>query len=181
MALTLDTTVGGASSNSYAAIAEGDVFFESVLSFFDLWTGFTSAQKTARLMEAARGIDRLRDRFDGDKVDLDQALEFPRNIQDDPLVIPTGVKNAQLHMVIYFYANPALTVSGTTLTSNSEGAQELASVGALNGLVNVAFSARRTDDSVTAKQAKDGSLEAVLAELAPFFRAGVGSNFGFIK
>lgn len=85
MSLVLDTTVGGEFSNSYATLAEANTYFESRFTSGEGWSAFTDSQKTARLIQACRVIDRLF--FIGTPTHLEygdpdnsfyQALQWPR-------------------------------------------------------------------------------------------------------
>jgi hypothetical protein len=64
---------------AYDTYVNADLYFAERLHV-QSWTGSTVAQKTIALTEASARIDRLR--FIGEKVDDDQALEFPR-YEDD--------------------------------------------------------------------------------------------------
>jgi hypothetical protein len=73
----IDATVGGASSNSYATIAEADAYFVGRYVSGEGWAGYTEAQKTARLIHAARIIDRLK--YIGVPTDnTTQIMQWPR-------------------------------------------------------------------------------------------------------
>lgn len=76
MALTLDATVGGEDSNSYATEAEGDSYHESRL-FSTIWTGSTTAIREAALVWASRILDYTFD-WSGDKYTIEQAMRWPR-------------------------------------------------------------------------------------------------------
>lgn len=115
MALTLVTTVSGASSNSYATGEEADAYFEAVSHFSTIWGALTSTERNQKLVMAARAIDRFN--FRGQRADPDQAMEFPRNIGDNVpdymrdlvQVIPAEVKRAQLEMVLFQHFNADAT------------------------------------------------------------------------
>ncbi len=76
MAVTIDATIGGASSNSYATLAQADTFHESNLYSSD-WDDATDDQKNRGLVMATRMLD---DFFDwlGGAVGATQALLWPR-------------------------------------------------------------------------------------------------------
>jgi len=76
MALTLDATVGGTSSNSYTTAAEGDSYHEARL-FSTGWTGASTATKEAALVWASRMLDYSFD-WTGSKYTIEQALRWPR-------------------------------------------------------------------------------------------------------
>lgn len=104
MALALVTTVGGASTNSYATVAEADSYLEAHSDFSD-WTVLAEAVKIKHLVQAARMIDQ--ELFHGAKVSSTQSMRFPRTTQmnvDSYTVltaIPPAVKNAQCEQAIY--------------------------------------------------------------------------------
>ena len=73
--MAIDTTPGGASSNSYATVAEADSYFST--TFFNAtWSAFDTTTKENWLVNAARTIDRYS--FRGGRWKNDQALAFPR-------------------------------------------------------------------------------------------------------
>ncbi len=76
MALVLDATVGGTSSNSYTTEAEGDSYHEARL-FATGWTGATTAVKEAALVWATRMLD-YSFNWAGAKYTIEQALRWPR-------------------------------------------------------------------------------------------------------
>jgi len=76
MALVLDETVGGASSNAYLTAAEGDSYHEGRL-FATGWTGADLATKEAAIVWATRVLDYSFD-WTGSKYTIEQALRWPR-------------------------------------------------------------------------------------------------------
>ncbi len=74
MSVTLDATVGGASANSYASLAEAEAYFNNRLYVTD-WTGTDDDKKRALIM-ATQQID-LND-FVGYRATSTQALKWPR-------------------------------------------------------------------------------------------------------
>ena len=183
MALTLDTTIGGADANSYANRTEADDFFCSVRSFFAFWDNLTDGAQDIRLVEATRALDSLRAMFLGNPVTTTQALEFPRDCQTDTAIIPDEVKEAQFQMIIYLEANPALTATGvTSVSSNAEGDQLLTQVKALRGLAEVSYAETRNRNSATDMRVKDGTMEAVIAAMQEYLiGGGISSSFSFLK
>lgn len=104
MSITIVTDASGSSSNSYITLTEANNYFEAVLWFDSLWDALTDAQKNARIVQAARAIDRLN--FDGARYLDEQAMEFPRDITDqstDDGEIPQKVKDAQCELIIWQY------------------------------------------------------------------------------
>ena len=76
--MALDATVGGASANSYATIAEGDAYAASDLGRNrDAWTQATIAEKEAALIRATDEIDTAVGRVVASYSET-QALLFPR-------------------------------------------------------------------------------------------------------
>ena len=73
--MSLDATVGGANSNSYATVAEGDSYFGDRLNSTE-WTDATTGTKEKALVTATRRIDE--EMFLGFKVTITQALKWPR-------------------------------------------------------------------------------------------------------
>lgn len=112
MAVAIDATVGGASTNSYVTEAEADTILEGRLNA-DPYTGAVADSQRRALVEAAFTIDRLNWR--GVRVNGTQALAWPR--QYVPLrdaatsdsgtwyattVIPDEVKRAQVELAVEF-------------------------------------------------------------------------------
>lgn len=98
--MSLDATVGGASANSVATVAEADAYFLNRLHS-GLWS---TASKEAALITGTRLIqDGCR--FIGDKATDEQALDWPRTGVYDrdgfyvsELIIPEAVKNGVFEM-----------------------------------------------------------------------------------
>ncbi len=72
---TLDATVGGASANSYASVADADTYFTERLQATG-WTGEDTDDKERALIMATRRIDQ--EQFQGAKNSSGQALKWPR-------------------------------------------------------------------------------------------------------
>ena len=109
MALTLITTVGGATSNSYVTEAEIASFMETKLYATD-FLALTEEQQKAVAIECTRMIDTYF-YFYGDIANADprQAREWPRDsayecdgTAIDDAAIPQAVKNAQMEQMVYF-------------------------------------------------------------------------------
>lgn len=99
MAVTLDTTVGGASSNAYCTLAEAETYMESRLHKAN-WTAAADADKNSAIAWATRILDEQLD-WDGMVYSESQALRWPRTgvyTRDGYLIsegsIPTFLKNA---------------------------------------------------------------------------------------
>jgi hypothetical protein len=167
MAVTVVTTVGSASANSYASVTEADAELEAHPDVAT-WTALTDPEKGRALILATQRIDQ--EPFEGSTVnplpgtsdEAAQALKFPRNgctsdegwtYQND--VIPEPIKKATIHLAL------DIAAGGVSLTDEGlEGFEEVA-VGPL---------------SVTPRHSrKSGSLSA---QVRRFLRmAGwVGSN-----
>lgn len=107
MALTLVATVGGANSNSYATVAEGDTYHESRLNA-SAWTAASSTNKAIALVMATRTLDTMYE-WEGAPsycLTTDQALSWPRwavlnKERDDYIavdVLPVQLKNATIEL-----------------------------------------------------------------------------------
>lgn len=107
---TLDATVGGTDSNSYATRAEANTYFDNRLNA-TTWSALSDDDKDRALITATSRIEQ--ESFVGTVADEDQALQWPRDGVVDrngnevlETEIPQQVKNAQ-----YEYA---LTLTGGT-------------------------------------------------------------------
>lgn len=106
MTLTLDATVGGATSNTYATLAEAESYFEARLHVSS-WTAAATATKNAALAMATKALDRSVV-WEGIKADEVQALQWPREYVEDPdtgedfdsTAIPTRIKDAQCELAL---------------------------------------------------------------------------------
>jgi len=76
MALTLDASIGGVNSNSYATEADGDAYHDLRL-FVTAWTGAATADKEAALVWASQQLDYHFD-WTGSKFTIEQAMRWPR-------------------------------------------------------------------------------------------------------
>ena len=84
MALTLvkEDGTGKVDANSYAAVADGDAYFEGHL-YATAWTAATSGTKVAALVMATRLVD-SQFQFNGYRAHETQALQWPRERCPDP-------------------------------------------------------------------------------------------------
>jgi len=104
MVIALDTTVGGASANSYISLADADTYLEPHPDF-STWDALSDAVKNAHLVQATRILDT--EYFEGWKYDESQALQFPRSSQSvvdsytAVTAIPPNIKNAQCEQAIF--------------------------------------------------------------------------------
>lgn len=102
---TLDATVGGTSSNTYALVAAADTYLDERLRS-SAWTGESDVDvKERALIMATRQIDVLD--FKGYKNSADQALEWPRSdVYDrdgEPYAtdsIPTLIQHATFELAL---------------------------------------------------------------------------------
>lgn len=95
---TVDATVGGASANSYALVADADTYFDERLHA-TAWTGATADDKARALIWATRMLDDLD--WLGSAAATTQALRWPRtgvyDRENDLIsssVIPDDIKEA---------------------------------------------------------------------------------------
>jgi hypothetical protein len=84
MALTLvkEDGTGKVDANSYAAVADGDAYFEGHL-YATAWTAATAGTKAAALVMATRLVD-SEFQFNGYRAHETQALQWPRERCPDP-------------------------------------------------------------------------------------------------
>ncbi|MCK5603030.1 hypothetical protein KAR91_14195 [Candidatus Pacearchaeota archaeon] len=108
MAVSVDTTIGGASSNSYVSVADAGTYLESVLGT-TLWDAASADNKAAAVVWATRLIDSYFT-WEGIKIDIDQALDWPRygaydkngySILNDalPVMLPKAVTELARYLI----------------------------------------------------------------------------------
>jgi len=131
---TLDATVGGASTNTYATYAEASTYHNGHV-YASTWTAATSTVKETALIMASRLLDEWVD-WRGYRTTEGQALRWPRyNVNDrdgwllDHDVIPTFLVNATSELARY------LTTTDSTAIPDTQGFKELA-VGSLKLVVD---------------------------------------------
>jgi hypothetical protein len=99
MAITVDATVGGTTSNSYIDVAAADQIMEYRQTTFATWSALSADQKGAALISASQMFDSIK--WKGVRTAETQALRWPRSgvydqdgyaIDDD--VIPADVAEA---------------------------------------------------------------------------------------
>jgi len=113
--MALVTTVAGASSDSYASVAEADALLGWRDS--DAWENAEDATKEAVLKAAARYMDRNL-YWRGAKADSDQAMRFPSEYHVDSsgdFVIPERIKEAQAVFAMRLLEDPDLMSGGGTV------------------------------------------------------------------
>lgn len=122
---TVDSTVGGASANSYVAVADADAYF---LDSFgrSLWA--TASEKEALVITASRILDQYMD-WNGLKTDSNQSMEWPRTgaynkagQAIDSTIVPGPVKFAVYELAYYLLENGGLTYENQSLESVKVGA-----------------------------------------------------------
>jgi hypothetical protein len=110
MALTIDATVGGATSNSYATVVEADAIAEETLPVPAAWNNAEPEERVLALVAAVRFLDQSA--FAGARATGSQALAWPRtgvlkapDYDDvttyDSAEIPAAVKRAQARLAFY--------------------------------------------------------------------------------
>jgi hypothetical protein len=122
MTLTLVTTVGGATSNSYATLAEAEAYVLSVPMIPD-WTASTDPIKNAALAQAARMMDTML--WKGTPASLStQALQWPRAWVTDrygygvpSATIPQKIKDAQCEFALRLIADDRAADAGGLVPS----------------------------------------------------------------
>ena len=127
--MAIDKTVGGSSANSYVDLTDADTYFANhyLSSKTSAWAALTNAQKESVLKRACQQLDALRvldvefgsgalppqlvERHNYDllihRLEVDQALNFPRNIDLDAdlnAFIPQVVKDAQCEQAVFLLA-----------------------------------------------------------------------------
>jgi hypothetical protein len=110
LAVSIDSTVGGASSNSYVTSAEADTYHEGRLNATS-WSGATADDKNRALVEAQRELNTLE--FTGNRVTSTQVLQWPRYNAYNPdgtgasflyesTEIPQRIQDAQCELALEF-------------------------------------------------------------------------------
>ena len=96
MAISIDTTVGGASANSYLTLSDADDLIDGLIQNDDVtaWASATDDQKNRALYTAAQRIDR--ERFLGARATDTQSLQWPR----------TGVRKPDTYINTYAVGFP---------------------------------------------------------------------------
>ena len=121
MAATIDSTIKGASANSYASLSDSNDYFDTSPDS-STWTNKSDDEKKRALISATRWIETLV--FYGDRCDESQALKFPRtNYQVDGVeltcsLIPNNIKYAQYELARAL-ANDTDAMTGNTGTDGN--------------------------------------------------------------
>ena len=171
MAITIDVTVSGEDSNSYITLAEASEYFEANNAFSTLWLALaTDALRNARIVNAARAIDRYS--FTSYQADYStpQAMAFPRAC-DDTSKIPSKVKDAQAEMIIFQYTD---IDSSTGQSSTSQTIQDVD----VYQTVKIGYKENESVVVDKKQQASGGSIEAVEALLSQWM---TGDSFEIVR
>lgn len=114
---TFDATLSGPSANSYASVAEADVYFAGRLNASE-WVSTSLTNKQASLIQAAKALDRFVV-WKGTKAAYAQALQWPRfNVPDAHGfnrwstflawdTIPAFIKDAQCEQALFLLQSDA--------------------------------------------------------------------------
>ncbi len=139
---SIDSTVGGASSNSYATVSDADTYFNERVGGTE-WAGSTD-QKERALITATRRLDQ--ESYEGLKVSEGQALKWPRYWADNEdgteyaeNAIPTIVKYACYELALQYEIDRG--DSKTPLLDTGLEEYTEAEVGSLKMTRNRSFSA----------------------------------------
>lgn len=107
--MAIDTTIGGASADSYLSVAEADAYAAADLGRnATAWAEAQTDTKERALKRATRDLSRIAG-YTGARWSFDQALVFPRSIDLDPVtglpVLPVPLKNATAEQAMYVIRN----------------------------------------------------------------------------
>lgn len=148
MAVTLDSTIGGASSNSFGSLAEAEAYFEARL-YSDAWSGAASddVKKQALIMATQQIVNETC--WTGSPATTTQALPWARTGMYDrngnaiaSNVIPQDLKNAQFEMALALLKSDRTTesdVEALGLTKLKAGPVELGFSGEAKASVVTSF------------------------------------------
>ena len=125
MALTIDATVGGATSNSFITLPEAETYMEG-RGNKATWTAASDANKNIVLVEATREISLMA--FIGIRASSTQAISWPRDLARDPddpnndyfasTVVPTRVKNASAELAFQYMKAGTTDLGALPSTTN---------------------------------------------------------------
>lgn len=123
MAFVFDATISGTSSNSFVTLEEANDYFETKLNS-DEWDCLTDTQKQAILVQSTRRINS--ESFKGQKTNLLQSLEWPRNFIYDKdgftissLVIPKELIWATCELVDYYLKEDTREITNSMMEDAS--------------------------------------------------------------
>ena len=130
MAITIVSTVGSATANSFVTLAEAEVYMLG-RGNKALWTAATDATKDIALAEATRDID-LKD-YTGYRTASTQALSWPREWATDPDnpvqgwydtdVVPARIKNATCELAFQYIKAGTTDVAALDSKANVKSKQ----------------------------------------------------------
>jgi hypothetical protein len=113
---TLDSSVGGSSSNSYGNVANADTYFADSMGR-SFWASQDASTKAVALIHATRLLDQYIEWF-GTKSTTTQALEWPRYDTSDKSgsayahdIIPGPVVFATYELAYYLVQNQGISFS----------------------------------------------------------------------
>jgi|GEM_PF-1270520 hypothetical protein len=190
--MALDTTVSGASANSYLSIADADAEFNGNPFFGTTWIAMGDAEKEFWLKFSTSALDRMY-LYKGYKATAEQALQFPRKLQPyHPLrqgVVdnltgyrmglafgPTEFENyfdpTKLHPYIIDALAELIPLlvreKGATDSGEIEGREE-ESISVLNGLVKLDYADRKAQSRL--KSVSGSTVQAVKSLMRPWIRS----------
>lgn len=118
MALILIETAASASANTYASLAEAELYFDKKY-YKDNWSSAATASKNIVLVEATRLLDQHYD-WQGSKWTEEQALRWPRSSVVDPDfydvdfdIIPQFLKDATAELALNILSGDRTAESDT--------------------------------------------------------------------
>lgn len=119
--MTIDSTLGGVSANSYVSYAESLAYMATRVGAAK-WVDLDQSEAEAYLITAARQLELAQ--WNGFKATKVQALSWPRtqvydyenNLIED---IPVKLKNAQCELAFWYFTEPDRFLSDTDLTQIS--------------------------------------------------------------
>ena len=127
--MSLDTTVGGTTANSYVTVEFADAFFAAQV-VQGIWPTLL-ASKEAALLDATRLIDNQFD-FVGDIANTEQSLRWPRSSvydADNRLLptdsIPKTIQQATCYLAMYLLQNGGFKQTASNVTGVKVGPIDL--------------------------------------------------------
>lgn len=108
MAVTLDATLGGTTSNSYVELATAEAI-AAMLPSGDTWIALTDDEKNMSLVQATRWLETLD--YKGDRCKASQRLKWPRldaecdGVTSDCAGIPYPIQEAEVALAIKYTAD----------------------------------------------------------------------------
>ena len=177
--MSLDSTIGGSTSESYNSVTDADSYFSGDPFFSTVWSAFDTTTKENWLRLSTRALDRFK-HYRGIRQETSQSLEFPRVLSSQQIVgvqyyalpglyyrhplddedvlvantIPRNVKRAQLEMLVLLYNSKS--------DSTPIDGKEIKSLNVLNGLIDIEYSGLK--DSLL-ESAGGGSIATVVSLL----------------